>query len=325
MKKILSLVLVLVLALTCFVACGDKDEDKGNTSNEKDYTLAIGVATTQDGDEVSNTVAAIIIADNKIVACRIDTLAVKATLTDGVIEAGTYKTKGELGDDYGMLTNSDYYGSKLAEWDDQAKAFENYVANKTQAEVNAIAVDNAGKPTDAELTAGCTVEVSDFIKAIDNAFKSEHKVAFKSAETLKLGVAANGTVANEKDNDNNPIAKASYTADFAATVIAGDKVVAAIVDSNEVTAEIANNEIGAITNPGTKLEQGDDYGMLTNSDYYGSKLAEWYVQAQAYANTAVGKSATEVAGLSTDKIEGSCTIYVGGYKIALEKAASYTR
>lgn len=318
MKRIVSLVLVLILALSLLVGCGG--------AKEKEYTLAIGVATAQDGAEVASTVAAVIISDNKIAACRIDTLAIEPEITDGIAATGTYKTKAELGDSYGMLTNNDYYGSKLAEWDDQAKAFEEYVAGKTQTEVNGIAVDESGKPTDSALTAGCTVAVSDFIKAIDNAFKSEHKVAFKSASALTLGVAANGTVANEKDNNNNTTAVLSYTADFAATVMADGKVVAAIIDSSDVSADIAENgEVGAIENLGTKLEQGDSYGMLTNNDYYGSKLAEWYVQAQAYANTAVGKTAAEVAGLSTEKIEGACTIYVGGYKTALEKAASYTR
>lgn len=322
MKKIIALVLVLSLSLLCFVACGNKDKDNNddqNTPTEKNYTLAIGVATTQDGAEVSNTVAALILdSDNKIVACRIDTLAIKATLTDGIVDANTYKTKAELGKDYGMLSD---WGSKLAEWDDQAKAFETYVVGKTQAEVNGIALNEDGKPTNADLTAGCTIAVNDFIKAVDNAFKSVRKVAFKSSETLTLGVSAVGTVANVKDKDKNPTPVASYTADYAATVIAGGKVIAAIIDSNEVTADIANNEIGTITNPGTKLEQGDSYGMVA----YGNAVAEWYAQAQAYANTAVGKTASEVAGLSTDKIEGSCTMYVGGYKVALEKAASYTR
>ena len=325
MKKIIALVLVLSLSLLCFVACGNKDKgnnDDQNTPTEKNYTLAIGVATTQDGAEVANTVAALILdSDNKIVACRIDTLAINATLTDGIVDAGTYNTKAELGKNYGMLTNSPYYGSSLAEWDDQAKAFETYVVGKTQAEVNGIALNEDGKPTDTDLTAGCTIAVADFIKAVDNAFKSVRKVAFKSSETLTLGVSAVGTVANVEDKDKNPTPVASYTADYAATVIAGGKVIAAIIDSNEVTADIANNEIGTITNPGTKLEQGDSYGMVA----YGNAVAEWYAQAQAYANTAVGKTASEVAGLSTDKIEGSCTMYVGGYKAALEKAASYTR
>lgn len=329
MKKIIALLLVLSLAF-CFVAC-KKDEPETPAPQgpsapvEADYKLAIGVAVDQDKGEVANTVAAIIIdSNNKIVACRIDTLAVAATLTDGVVDEATFKTKAEQGDAYGMLNNP--YGSSLAEWYNQAKAFETYVTGKTQAEVAGIAVNDEGKATDATLTAGCTIAITDFIKAVDNAFKSAHKVSFKSAATLTLGVSAIGTVANAEDNQGNTILNSlSYTADFAATVFANGKVVAAVIDSNEATTTVEGTEFAAVTYPGTKLEQGDAYGMLTNSPYYGSSLAEWYVQAQNYANTAIGKTAAEVAGLSTDKIEGSCTIDVGGYKVALEKAASLAR
>ena len=321
MKRIIALILVLTLSVFCFAACKKNKNNNNNddTTTEKDYKLAIGVATTQDGKEVDNTVAALILdSDNKIVACRIDTLAVTASIKEGVVAAGTYKTKAELGDEYGMLTNSDHFGSKLAEWDDQAKAFETYVAGKTQAEVNGITLTK-GK---TDLIAGCTIAIDDFVKAVDNAFKSERKVAFKSSTALTLGVSANGTVANGEDNNGNAIlTKISYTADYAATVIAGGKVIAAVIDSNEVTASIENDEVGAINNPGTKLEQGDNYGMVA----YAGAVAEWYAQAQAYANTTVGKTVAEVAGLSTDAIAGSCTMYVGGYKVALEKAASYTR
>ena len=60
---------------------------------------------------------------------------------------------------------------------------------------------------------------------------------------------------------------------------------------------------------------------------WGSKFAEWYTQAQNYANLANGKTVAELAGLSTDKTEldGICTMYAGGYKAALQKAATYTR
>lgn len=327
MKKIIALLLVLSLAF-CFVAC-KKDEPEtpapqGPTAPvEADYKLAIGVALTQDNGEVANTVAAIIIdSNNKIVACRIDTLALAATLTDGVVDKATFKTKAEQGDDYGMLAA---WGSQLAEWDDQAKAFETYVVGKTQAEVVGIAVNDEGKATDATLTAGCTIAITDFIKAVDNAFKSAHKVSFKSAATLTLGVSAIGTVANSEDNQGNAILNSlSYTTDFAATVFANGKVVAAVIDSNEATTTVEGTEFAAVTYLGTKLEQGDAYGMLSA---WGSQFAEWYTQAQNYANLTVGKTAAEISGISTNKedLTGICTIFVKGYKLALEKAASYTR
>ena len=224
-----------------------------------------------------------------------------------------------------MLTNSPYFGSSLAEWNDQAKAFETFVTGKTQAEVVGIAVDADGKTTDAALKAGCTIAISDFIKAVDNAFKSAHKVSFKSAATLTLGVSAIGTVANNENDQGDAILNSlSYTADYAATVFANGKVVAAVIDSNEATTTVEGTEFAAVTYLGTKLEQGDNYGMLAA---WGSQFAEWYVQAQNYANLTVGKTAAEISGISTNKAEltGICTIYAGGYKTSLEKAASYTR
>lgn len=302
MKKIVALLMILTLALSLMVGCGDK---------EKDYTLAIGVSASAEDTEVSNTVAAIVTdADGKIVLCRIDAIAVAPTVTEGAVDATkTYKSKAELGDNYNMVK----YGKAKAEWYVQAKAVEEFVVGKTRDEVKSIAVGADGKPTDADLLASCTISVDDFKKAIDKAFESAHKVSFKSASALTAGVAVTGDVSSEA-------AEVSYTADFAATVFADGKIVAAIIDSNEFTATLNGDKVEGITLDKTKLEKGDDYNMVK----YGKAKAEWYVQAQTYANTAVGKTATDVKALATENVAG-CTIYVGGYKATLEKAADYTR
>ena len=304
MKKLFSLILILALFSLTLTGC-----------YKKDYALMIGVTTSQAGAEVSHTVAAIVIdKDYRIVSCRIDTIAVKAELTDGKInEEKTYESKAELGDRYGMLTNSPYFGSSLAEWDDQVKAFENYVVGKTRAEVKKI-TDADGKVNDETLTAGCTISVSDFMKAIDNAFENGHMVGLETKGDITLGVSASADVTNKNGG-------ASYTADFAAVAIVDGTVLAAVIDSKEVTCTIENDgSFGKITDKGTKLEQGDGYNMVA----YGGAIAEWYEQAQAYADSAVGKSVSEIPALKTEGVAG-CTIYVGGYKKALEKAASYAR
>ena len=139
MKRIFSLILVTALLVLTLTGCA--------SFYKNDYALMIGVSTSQSGAEVSHTVAAIVIdKDYKIVSCRIDSLAIKADIDEaGKIitvpnsESGTLKSKVELGDEYGMLTNSPYYGSMLAEWDDQVKAFEKYVEGKTRDEIKAIA------------------------------------------------------------------------------------------------------------------------------------------------------------------------------------------
>ena len=302
MKKILSLILVLVLSLACLVACGGK---------EQDYSLAIGVSVSIDEAEVTNTVAAIVIdANGKIVLCRIDAIGVAPTIANGVVDASkTYSSKVELGDGYDMVT----YGGAKSEWYVQAKAVEEFVVGKTRSEVAALAVDDNGKPTDADLSASCTIAISDFKSAIDKAFASEKKVSFKAASALTAGVAVSADVEQEE-------AEVSYVADFAATVFADGKIVAAVIDSNDATATIANGVIGAISYDATKLEKGDNYNMVT----YGGAQSEWYVQAQIYADTAVGKNASELAALAVENVAG-CTIYVAGYKAVLEKSAAYTR
>lgn len=303
MKKLFSLILILALFALALTGC--------HKWYKSDYALMIGVTTSQAGAEVSHTVAAIVIdKDYRIVSCRIDAIAVKAALTDGKInEEKTYESKVELGDRYNMVA----YGGAIAEWYEQVKAFENYVVGKTREEVKRI-TDADGKVTDETLTAGCTISVSDFMKAIDNAFASGHMVGLQTKGNITLGVSASADVTNKNSG-------ASYTADFAAVAIVDGTVLAAVIDSKEVTCKIeADGSFGKITDKGTKLEQGDGYNMVA----YGGAIAEWYEQAQAYADSAVGKSVSEIPALKTEGVAG-CTIYAGGYKKALEKAASYAR
>ena len=309
MKRLFSLILVIALFALLLTGCA--------SFYKSDYALMIGVTTSQAGAEVSNTVAAIVIdKDYKIVSCRIDSIAVKASLTDeGKIDTSkTYASKVELGDAYGMLTNSPYYGSSLAEWDDQVKAFEKYVVGMTKDEVNAIAV-NGGYPTDEALRAGCTIAVSDFIKAINKAFEGGYMVGLQTKGDITLGVSVLADVADKGTG------VASYTADFSAVAIVDGKILAAVIDSKEVTCKYSSaSDFGKITDKGTKLEQGDSYGMVA----YGNAIGEWYEQAQAFADTAIGKSVSEAASLSTEGVAG-CTMYVGGYKMALVKAAENAR
>ncbi len=299
MKKIVSLILVLCLAAAMLVACGSK---------EAEYKLGIGAAVTGDGLKVSTTVASVVLDTNgKVVACRIDAVDVKPEADDAgaLTVAAEYPTKAELGDAYGMLSA---YGSSLAEWYTQAEYFEGVVVGKTTDEIAAI------KTGDAELTAGCTIDVTDFVKAVVAACKSEHKVDFKAAD-FTLGVSAIGGAELKEDS-------VKYTADLSAAVVADGKVVAAVIDSLEATVALENGEAGAFEYTATKLEQGDSYGMLGNP--YGSSLAEWYDQAQAFANTAVGKAVGDVATLATEGVAG-CTMYVGGYHKALVKAVANVR
>ena len=301
MKKLLALILIACTLFT-LTSCGGKK-----------YTLAIGVAVTEPGESVktSETVAAVVFdKKDKIVACRIDAIDVALSIGDnGLVVNKTYQTKAELGDNYKMVA----YGGAIAEWYAQAQAFESYVVGKTVAEVEGINADTQ--------IAGCTIDVSEFVQAVAAAGKDAYKVEFKSKDVPTLGVSA---VAAVSDKSSETETKAEVAVDFAAVAMVDGKVVAATLDCAAATLTYAlSGESYACTKfdfKGTKRALGDNYNMVA----YGGAAAEWYAQAQAYANSAVGKTASEVAGLATTGVAG-CTIYAGSMQQALDKAAKYAR
>ena len=152
-----------------------------------------------------------------------------------------------------------------------------------------------------------------FDNAVVNAMKSTQKVAFSTASAITVGTTVNGSVADKNGS-------ASYATEAAAVVLADGKVVAALVDCADATLTIEGGEGTALTYAGSKLEQGDNYNMVT----YGGAQSEWYVQAKTYAATAVGKTASEVSSLATEGVAG-CTIAVDAYKAAIVEAVQAAR
>ena len=302
MKKLLALILI-VCSLFALTSCGAET-----------YELAIGVAVTAptgDALTVTETVAALILdEDGKIVACRLDTLQAKIQPDqDGVVSDTSYKTKGELGYDYGM---KDY--AKTNEWFEQARAFEAYLVGKTLADVEGI------DTTKTDLVAGCTIGLGEFVPAVVAAFKDAHKVSFESKDVPTLGVAVSNKTADKSADDKN---KVQLVADFGAVAMVDGKVVAATLDCADATLTYEATEEGYTCTDfafkGTKRAQGYGYGM---KDY--AQSGEWFEQAQAYANSAVGKTASEVASLATNGVAG-CTIGAGDMQKALDKAAQNVR
>ena len=147
MKKLL-LAFVCLFALASLVACGN---DKTNET-EKEYKLGMGVvvstASSKNAEEEKNgtaqidaTVATVVLENGKIVACRLDAVQNKITVSPAgeVTVPESFKTKMEKGAEYGMAGNqwsSDNNGDGvILEWDAQAKAFEAYVVGKTAQEL----------------------------------------------------------------------------------------------------------------------------------------------------------------------------------------------
>ena len=302
MKKILSLALVLVLALSVFVGCGN---------SEKDYTLATSIVVTETlgSSKLALTAASIVTdADGKIVDCRLDCVEYSAYDKQGNLVETAPVSKVAQGAAY-----DSYAPMPAGSWFKQAEALENYVVGKTQSEVAATALEG-GKAADAELKASCSIGITDLLKAIDNAFKSEHKVSFKSTATeFTAGLSVVGSV---KITENDTSVDVKYSATFSTAILAEGKVVAAIVDTAEPTLKgvIADEGAASLDYKGSKREQGDAY-----DSYAPMAGGRWYAQADAYAASAVGKTASDIATLATEGVAG-CTIAVADYKAGIEAA-----
>ncbi len=109
--------------------------------------------------------------DGKITSCYIDSVQAKiafdATGTITTDLSAGVKTKNELGEGYGMKA----WGGAIAEWNEQAAAFASYVTGKTAAEVAGIAITEATKPADADLSASVTIAIGGFQALIAKAMK----------------------------------------------------------------------------------------------------------------------------------------------------------
>ena len=331
MKKIVAFLLLACMMLS-LAACG---------SSGSEYKLGMGVDLSTDSSKENNaqvdaTVAAVVTdKDGKIVACRLDVAQSKMDVTGGAVDAAkTFQTKMELGDDYGMVA----YGNAIAEWYDQAKAFESYVVGKTAAEVEGLetVVNDSGHnvSTDEALLAGCTMDITAFKAAVVKACNDEKGATF-TGKDFTLGVAAI-TAADESTaaTDSDDAEVKMYT-EYAAAVVGKDgKILAALTDATQpkITAD-KNGQITGAEFKGTKRELGADYGMVA----YGSAIAEWDAQAKAFADYTVGKTAAEVAGIETtvndsghnvttdETLLASCTMDVSGMIAVIALAANYAR
>ena len=333
MKKFVAFLLLACMMLS-LAACG--------ASASAEYKLGMGVSLSTDSSKENNaqvdaTVAAVVTdKDGKIVACRLDVAQSKMDVTGGAVDAAkTFKTKMELGDDYGMVA----YGNAIAEWYDQAKAFESYVVGKTAAEVEGLetVVNDSGHnvSTDEALLAGCTMDITAFKAAVVKACNDEKGATFTSGADFTLGVAAI-TAADESTaaTDSEDAQVKMYTEYGAAVVDKDGKILAALTDATQ--PKIAVDKNGQITGAdfkGTKRELGADYGMVA----YGNAVAEWDAQAKAFADYTVGKTAAEVAGIETtvndsghnvttdETLLASCTMDISGMMAVIALAANYAR
>ncbi|MBQ2893791.1 MAG: hypothetical protein IJE24_06605 [Oscillospiraceae bacterium] len=362
MKKLFAILLCAALMLTvvaCAPATNTPAETTGSTEptkTEATYKLGMGIVVNTDSSKTGNaqvdaTVATVVTdADGKIVLCRIDVAQNKMNVADGVVDtAATFKTKMELGKDYGMEGKVDNDGNGvMKEWDEQAKAFEAYVVGKTAAEVNSIELQEANghqiAVDSALLDAGCSMQITDFMAAVVKACNDEQGMTFKTAETFTLGVAATTTAAESTAATADADGTVKMYTDFAASVVVDGKIVASLNDA--IQPNIAINTLGEIVSAefkGTKRELKEGYNMAAygqSMDWNGDgKVLEWYLQSAEFSKFVVGKTAAEVAAMATKEVEGAgyiisaddalltagCTIQITSMKTVVAQSATNAR
>ena len=325
MKKFisLSLVLLMMFSVLSLAGCGKAEPLKmgiGITAEISEIKNADG-ETNGSADSVATFAAVLLDKDGKIVKCAIDTAnnALAFTSEGKPVAAGELLTKGEKGDNYGMKKA----GAKK-EWYEQKDAFISVVIGKTIDEVKALEKD--GKGTDEVVNAGCTINVSEFIPALEEAVKNAAESEATADDTLQVGIVTSQS--DKKDATDEAKGLNEFSLTFVATAIDADKkIVASKTDALSFAVEfdtkgVSETEFGK--DVATKRDAGDDYGMKKA----GAKK-EWYAQADAFDAQIIGKTADGITTLADntgkagdDLVTAGCTINVADMVKAAVKAAT---
>ncbi len=319
MKKVLAAVLCAVLLASMFTlaGCGGKAELKMGLGV---YSYLDNVASAngeKNGSANAVTTVAAVLIDNsgKVIKAVIDVADNKLQFTANgeYVTAGEFKTKGEAKDGYGMKA----YGGSAKEWYEQTNAFCELLVGKTAQEIGTMVATDGKGNTDV-VNAGCTIAVTDFVKAVQKAIENAKETKATKNDTLQLGIVSVQTGAKTAGGDVNGANEADTTI-AAAAVNKDGKVNAMAIDS--VAAVVKFNEKGETANQTgeeftTKGAAGDKYGMAQyGNDLNGDGVVkEWYEQANIFANACLNKTASEVSALASE----------GGYAVADVQTAGCT-
>jgi hypothetical protein len=337
MKKIITLAVCAAVITAIIAGCGKKDE---TTGGKVKTGLAVITSLGKSADageneglaQVDSTVVAVMVdGSGKIVKCAIDAAQTRINFSSaGKITTPLdtiFKTKQELGTDYGMAKAS----SIKKEWNEQANAFAKYVEGKTLGEVKGIAVNEEGVPTGSDLTSSVTMHVTEYIAAIEKAVDNAKDLGANAGDKLGLGIVTTINKSTDATADKDGLAQV-YSTYTAATFGTDGKVTSCVIDASQ--SDVNFNASGKITTDlnseqKTKNELGDEYGMRKAS---GIKK-EWNEQAAAFADYVKGKSVDEVKGIAVNEegaptgsdLTSSVTIHITDLINVIEKASANAR
>lgn len=321
MKKILAVGLASVLAVS-FAACSNSSDTNTSADTEAaavktGYAVITEISDVEDTTLTVDSVCAAVLVDSdgKIIDCLIDEAQTQPDLSvdDGTVS--DLRTKKEKLEDYGM---KDISGIGK-EWYEQIDAFEEWAVGKTADEITA-AVGEDSYASDADLAAGCTISVATIAQATANAVTSAEDLGASSTDTLSMDITTEKYYESDETN-------LQYDSNYAVVTLDADgKITSCVIDASQAKCTMEDGtftvEAGTVT---SKKEIGDDYGMKSISPIG----KEWYEQAEAFENWAIGKTATEITaavgddGYASDAdLSAGCTILVSSIAETAANAAT---
>ena len=360
MKKIISLLLVLMLSIGLLAGCTPAApaapeapaETPAETPSEEpaaEGTIVklglghvISIAKSKDmgtdangnavnaGAQADVTIASVgFDADGKVASVYIDVAQTKVAFDENMVvtsdKTAEVKSKKDLGADYGMVKASGIG----KEWFEQIAALEDWMVGKTVEEIKGMKMAE-GKTTEEDLVSSVTISVGDYIAAVEQAWNEAIEVT--GGETVGLGIKT--SIAKSKDagtdaNGNAVTATAQVdTIISAAAFDAEGKVAGAIIDTAQVKipfdaeGKVTADKAGEFK---TKNELKEEYGMIKASGIG----KEWYEQARALADWMAGKSIDEIKGMeltegktAVEDLVSSVTVGVEDYLLVVEEAAT---
>ncbi len=348
MKKTLALLLVVVLAVALFAGCGTGNVTPSASPSASPAASAPASTKPSPSAEpsaaapetVKTGFAAITSIEKSKDAGEEDGLAQADSVLVGVIDTAqskanfnakgevvtpldaTFKTKNELGAEYGMAKAS----SIGKDWFEQAAVLADYFVGKTVEEIKGIAVDEEGHATGSDLTASVTIKIPGYIATVEKAVANAKQLGATAGDTIGIGTTTNiGKSKNVSDKDGLVQFYSTYTA---VTKDASGKITSCIIDASQ--SNINFDAAGKITTdltvaPQTKDELGDAYGMKKAS----AIGKEWNEQAAAFAAYVTGKTAAEVAGIAVSEgyagdedLKASVTVHITDFLAIIAKAAA---
>ena len=346
MKKRISVLLAAVLAIGCLATGCDNGAAGGEVSvglglhTQMNYSSKDAKADAEGLAQADLTIAAVTLnADGTIANIKVDAIQVKTyfdatgTLVDAK-NASEFKTKRELGLDYGMKGVSASKGviPEGGEWYEQADHFEAWAKGKTLDQIQA-AIGADEYPTNEELKAGCTMKINGFVaatvKAINEAKTGTYKAS--AADTLTIGMVAVPDGAKSATAD--AAGAVTAYANFVAVTSNAGKITCCVLDS--VQAKFAWDTTGKITSDltvdtVTKHDLKEGYNMKNASAGKGKIEggAEWFEQADVFMGHVKGMTLDQVKAIAVDAkgyptdetLTAGCTMKVTAYIAAVEKA-----